>query len=249
MVFGAVSMVRKESIIMIMIPKHVKDMAEKTKIEIQRQLEEYPLTEISLKHNLKAINDIQCELSNQIGKSFIDEDDYINSMKIMEDIMELSEGLLGNAIDRIYTDIEIQPELSFALNYARAIHPKMRKELDAVIQFLEEVPKSYWGQKDSCDDFKVFRLVKTKNKWEKIIREYSGEDLGINLRNMPDFKYIKIGYVSSETCIYNLTDIAESAREHLIMKLGEEGFERKRRAFERWFRIGKTGTYYIYVPK
>ena len=165
-------------------------------------------------------------------------------LEFVSAMIQSSYALWDPALKRIYEEVEIEPELVYALNHARIVHPTMRKEIDNIAAFLEEVPNRVWIQDDEYADFRVFKFVKTKKQWEKIMEKFSGTDLGDCT-----FKYIKIGYVENETCLYSLEGVAQKAKQHLEEKLGKDGFYAKRKAFKKWFRIGRTGTYYIYVPK
>lgn len=226
----------------MIIPRYVRNMAERIQIELEKQIQENWNKDES-KYSLESIKKIRQQMIEKKGKLFESDDDYINMLEIMTAIIKSSYALSAPASDRVYYEVEIEPELYFALNHAKAVHPRMKEELDSIIKFLEDVPNSVWTQYDAYAHFRIFKLVKTKNQWNKLMKNLSGKDISFNL------KYLKIGYVSTETHWLFLEGIALKAQNHLVNKLGKDGFESKREAFETWFRLGTTGTYYIYVPK
>lgn len=233
---------------MITIPKHIQEMVKVIEVELEEQLKEEWNIEMT-KYKLRQIRDIRNQLQTQDGKLFEDKDEYSNSIGIMEAIMDSCSELPIKALNKILITVEIEPELSAALKHAQMVQPRMRKEIDTIISFLENVPNSSWGQRDSYDAYKIFKLVKTKNEWDEIMKKCSGQNLGVGMTDMPDFKYVQIGYVKTETISYDLRSASEKAKKDLIRQYGQEYFEDKRYAFEKWFRIGRTGIYYIYVPK
>ncbi len=232
---------------MITIPQHIRRKIQNIEFGLQEQLKgncHEGLTE----HCLRLIQDVQTQLKKQKGTLFKSSNDYINIFNIMKAIEESCYELYYPHLSTVLIDVELEEELSFALNHARAVHPRMRQEIDRIIKFLEDVPLSSWGQVDSFDKFKVFKLVKTKKQWEKIIQKNDGSNLSIN-NTIPDFQYVKIWYTHTETNSYNPSGTAKKAKDYIIKKYGKDFFESKRKFFEEWFRIGRTGTYYIYVPK
>ena len=232
---------------MITIPQHIRRKIQNIELGLQEQLKgncHEGLTE----HCLRLIHDVQAQLDKQEGNLFESSDDYINIFNIMKAIEESYSELYYPHLATVLIDVEIEEELSFTLNHARVVRPEMRQEIDRIIKFLEDLPLSSWGQEDSFDKFKVFKLVKTKRQWEKIIQNNDGSNLGIN-NTIPDFQYVKFWYTYAETNSYNLSGTAKKAKDYIIQKHGKDFFESKRKLFEKWFRIGRTGTYYIYVPK
>lgn len=227
----------------MIIPEHIWKLAEDIKYELERQLEDGGNV-AAVKNSLNVINNVRKAMLKQNEKYIENEDDYINMLEFVEAMIRASDALWVPALKRIYEEVEIEPELVYALNHARIVHPRMRKEIDSVIAFLEEVPNCIWSQDDECADFRVFKFVKTKRKWERIMEKFSGTDLGSR-----SLKYLRIGYVENETGLYAVEGIAKKAKEHLEEKLGKDGFYAMRKPFKKWFRIGRTGTYYIYVPK
>ena len=227
----------------VIIPEHIWKLAENIKYELERQLEEGGNI-VEVKNSLNIIKEVRLEMLKEKGKYFENEDDYINMLEFVSAMIQSSYALWDPALKRIYEEVEIDPELVYALNHARIVHPTMRDEIDNIATFLEDVPNSVWSQDDECADFRVFKFVKTKKQWERIMEKFSGTDLGIS-----SLKYLKIVYVENETNLYSLEGVAKKAKQHLEEKLGKDVFYAKRKAFKRWFRIGRTGTYYIYVPK
>ena len=226
----------------MLIPQHVQNMATRIQIELEKQIQN-DFNTVESKYCLEQIKNIHEQMLNQKGNLFESDDDYINMLAIMTAILKSSTALYYPGLDIVYKEVSIEPELSFALNHASITHPRMSKELSIVINFLQNPSISSWSQDDEFIDFKVFKLVKTKNEWNGLMKELSGTDLA------PDFKHLKIGYVEVETTSFFPKGIALKAKDHLISKLGKEGFDAKRKAFKKWFKIGATGTYYIYVPR
>ena len=182
-------------------------------------------------------------MAEQKGELFESDDDYINMLNIMEAIIGTSYELGGDAAKRVYKEVVIDPELCFALNHARVVHPRMKIEVDEMIRFLEEQPNLYWSQDDDSLNFKVFKYVNTKNRWHQVINKLSGKDVSGN------FKYLKIAFLENQTSSYFPEGIALGVKEHLVEKMGQDWFDARREAFKKWFKLGKKGTYYIYVPK
>lgn len=226
----------------MIIPTHVWRMTERIQKELEKQIQENRNT-VESKCSLERIKEVRQEMFEKKGKLFENSDDYINMLEIMTAIIQSSYALLAPGSDIVHQEVEIEPELYFALNHAREVHPRMKNELDRIIGFLENVPTSVWCQNDEYENFRVFKYVKTKKSWNRLMKKLSGSDITY------DLKYLKIGYVTTITSSFFPKGITLKARNHLVNKLGTDGFEAKRKAFEKWFRMGSTGTYYIYVPK
>lgn len=229
---------------MITLPQHIRRKIQNIELGFHRQGDRFH----SYTRSLNRLQNLQNQLRNQKGDLFTSKDDYINIFNIMTAIINLCDELYYPHLRAVFTDVEIEEELSFALNHARLVHPRMKKEIDIIIKFLEDVPYSSWGQTDEFDDFKIFKLVKTKYQWNKIMAKTNGRDFSTG-NTCPDFKHLKIGYSYNETSYYNPTGIAAKAKDHIIETYGQDFFESNRKAFKQWFKFGRTGTYYIYVPK
>ena len=147
----------------MIIPDHIWKMAENIKYELERQLEEGGNV-AEVQNSLNIIKEVRLAMLKENGKYFENEDDYINMLEFVSAMIRASDSLWVPALKRIYEEVEIEPELAFALNHARLVHPRMRKEIDSLIAFFEDVPNGVWGQDDECADFRVFKFVKTKKQ-------------------------------------------------------------------------------------
>lgn len=226
----------------MIIPGHIFRIVEKLQDELKSLFETNPENE-DLFVSLQETKQIKRELLEKDGSLFEYDDEYVIMINIMAAIYEVIPFniLPSTSIKRIFNDCQIESELEFALNHAQIAHPKMNNEICNVINFLENNLANNLRYEDTFSDYKLFKLI-SKIKYDEIKQKSFVTDL------RPEFKYIKILYVETDTSLH-LSYAAKKAKSHLIEKLGEEKFYEHINFFSRWFKLGKTRTYYIYVPK
>ena len=221
----------------MMIPRHVHEIARKIQEELEAQKEQSP-KELETRNSLRKLKKLRKKLNDPAFKDAT----YMYVLALFQQIIETSRPLSVSALDRIYTRVEITPSLVFAITQAYENHPEMRKELDLLQEFLQDVPNVSWGVTDAFSKYKCFKLVRTEELWEKVI-EGSGYDLGRNLSSYGDLQYVRIGYATS---CFNSNQFSYSVKQQLIEC---EQYEKVKKAFQEWFLIGTIGTFYIYIPE
>ena len=110
----------------MIIPEHIWKLAEDIKYELERQLEDGGNV-AAVKNSLNVINNVRKAMLKQNEKYIENEDDYINMLEFVSAMIRASDSLWAPALKRIYEEVEIEPELVYALNHARIVHPRMRK--------------------------------------------------------------------------------------------------------------------------
>lgn len=227
----------------MIIPKHIFRIIEKLQNELETLFEKNPESE-ELFVSLQETKQIKKELIEKSGSLFEYDDEYIIMFNIMAAIYEVTPfNLLSpTSIKKIFYDCQVDPELEFALNQAEIVHPRMKNEVSRVISFLETAPATNWCQEDISSDYKIFKLV-SKPKYDKI-KEKGNAAIDLSF----GFKYLKIIYVEADTSLH-LGYTINKAKSHLIERMGAEKFYEQIDLFYHWFKLGKTGTYYIYVPR
>jgi len=216
----------------MMIPQHVYEIARKIQDELEAQKQEEP-GDYETRDSLRKLKRLRKKLNDPSLKDA----KYVEVLGLFQQIIETSYCLSASALERIFTIVEIDPELVFEISDAYEFEAsEVVKELNRLQDFLQKVPNRTWGTTDSFSKYKYFKLVRTKEEWEKIIK-HNGYDLG------GDFQYLKIGYVTSRHCFDHFSNFYQN---HLIM-LGE--YDKVEEAFKEWFLIGTIGTFYIYIPE
>lgn len=221
----------------MMIPQHVYEIARKIQDELEAQKQEEP-GDYETCHSLRKLKRLRKKLNAPLLKYA----SYVDVLGLFQQIMETSYPLSASALDRVYKRVEIAPDLVFAITRAYEIHPEMREELDMVQDFLQDVPTVNWGTTDSFSKYKYFKLVSSEEAWKMCIKR-RGCNLGRNLINYGDLKYLKVGYVAGFS---NFDNFSHSVYESLN-KCGE--YDKIKDAFREWFLYGPIGTFYIYIPE
>ena len=232
MVFGAIS---KYIIIggrnTVKLPRHIYEIVDIIQIELQKQSRLFP-NDRYVATSLKAIKNLR--------KKICPEMDIASMIEIIQQIIEISRVLSIKATDKLYKEVEIETELLMAINYAYMTHPEMKEEVKVVQDLIEGNSKLIHVGNQAR--FKIFRLVKNKKNWQKIILERDGYDLGNIPDSMFQFKYFKIGYVANKTDF----QVMDECKQALIQNGKFKVYEK---AFNVLFGNEVIGTYYIYVPK
>ena len=230
----------------MIVPQHVFSILEKLEKELEEQRKEFR-QDIPTNYHLAQVKRAQEELKVQSHQQYNSKYYYSDMMELMYDVVRASKILDEEAAQRIFEEVSIEPELIYALNQANLVHPYMVKELNLMSDFLKAAANLSWGHIDREARFREFKLVKTKEQWNRYLKK-GGYDLGANFQNAYNFKHLRICYVPTQAPSY-LTGVAEKAYQRLVSEFGEEGFDKYKEAFELWFRIGTKGIYYIYVPR
>ena len=227
------------------IPKHVMRITEKVVEELEFEL----LNGGDSKRILNCIdniNKLQEEIKSRSGELFKDTDKYINAINIMSAIFNTIDYsiLSSGTIERIFHEDIIEPSLLLAINglATNSIDSDVLEEVDTISNFIELSPNVALCQEDLYSKFRVFKLVHSKEKWYEIKRSLSCSNL------LPEFRHVKVCYTTSKTYSNFSKEDINIAKNHLIQKLGINGFKKIRKQFETYFQTGIAGTYYIYIP-
>lgn len=227
------------------IPKHVMRITENIIKELKLALSNGGDSNRIL-NCIDNINKLQEEIRSQSGELFKDNDEYINMVNIMSAISKSIDHsiLSSDAIERIYHEDVIEPSLLFAINSlaTNCIDSNVLEEVDTVSNFIELSPNVALCQEDLYSKFRFFKLVHSKEKWYEIKRSLSCVDL------LSEFKHVKVCYTTSKNYSEFSKKEIDFARNHLIEKLGINGFRKIHKQFETYFQSGIAGTYYIYIP-
>ena len=230
----------------MIVPQHLFPILDKLVKELEKQSTEIR-NDVPALYHWAQVKRVQEELQIQNDQRYNSQYYYVDMMELMYDVIRAAKILSEDSAQRVFEEVTIEAELIYALNHANLVHPNMVKEINLMSDFLKTVPHISWLQVDSKVRMREFKLVRTKEQWNRHLKN-GGYDIGTNFQNAYNFKYLRICYVHTDAPSY-LTGVAEKAYQMLVSKVGEEVFAKYQEAFNLWFQIGAKGTYYVYVPK
>lgn len=230
---------------MIIIPSHVRRTASNTYAVLQRESIKNPKSKKIEADCEKVGHIIDC--LNQREVEIISKGDcYVIMLNAMNDILKIVQSLPLEDRQRILLETDVDDELIDALNYAEIKYPQMKMDLEKIAQLLIK-PNESIEKVDAYCDCRNFKLVESEERWHEIVDE-KGYDLTKDAFGKPYFKEIKVYFLIEYTGYNQVAGAAARAKKHLISVLGEKEVESKKRAFEKLFKLGVIGTYYIYIP-
>ena len=233
---------------MILIPEHVTkyfDFVEKSLSQTKCDMSPTFLNKIRR---------LRRELETQTGPHFKRGSKLVGTLLLMKEAFAYVQNAFEQCNikipEKFVKEIVVDTDLIQELNYARERRPKLREDVEDISLLIRNAAESSWGQYDSKDDFKVFKLVKDHSELRKIRDKYGIMDLSNNSFNEPLLTHIRLCYESKYDEEYEgtLKKLADYVRTCYCEPNGVS-FSYLREEFEFWFHVGITGTYYVYIPK
>ena len=210
------------------LPRHIYEIVDIVQIELQKQSRLFPKDRY-IATSLVAIKNLRKKITPEM--------DISSMINVVQQLIEISGILAIKSPDQLYKEVEVETELLISISYAHMTHPKMKEELDVVQDLIDG--NSNWNHYGSQVKFKLFKLVRSKKSWQKVMVERDGIDLG---KDMFQSQYLKVGYVTNR--------VDSQAMEEVKQTLTLQGnFKKYEKAFNLLFGNETIGTYYIYVPK
>lgn len=229
---------------MIIIPSYLRETAEKLNQVMKMRLAERPHNK-ELQANSRRIKKIINELQEDGSPSG---DYYINMINVMDEIIKISDTLSFKDYQRVFMRTDVEEELIDELQYAAVVHLEMLADVEMMLKIIKD-PGTAIEKVDFYCDSREFKLVKTEKLWQNIaVDSGTAYDLTSDAVGMPHFNHIKVFFRITYKSCDDAGNFVKKVKQHLIEVLGEERFESKKKAFEKLFKLGVIGTYYIYVP-
>ena len=191
---------------------------------------------------------LKCETSKFLVCEEGKEDDA--KIRLMYAIREWYKPLLNEDIYRIENDVYIQSDLKKRLKKL-STKPRTKKEALNLLEFFNNAFNSSWGPVDSQYKIRDFRLVNSKEKFEKILNEFNNvEELTDDKDLVVDFTTIRVALVTMDwVTIYKRKGIFEEYQRFYKKHLGSMNFNDELKMFNLWHDVRETAIYYIYAPE
>lgn len=231
---------------MIIIPSHIERAVNELYAVLKQKCLKRPNDTLS-KDCFEAIKSIKKSLKREETAIISKNDYYVIMLRAIQEMIDIADIIPFGDRQSIFLQIEVDDELIDALNFAEVRHPQIKKELEKVAELFKN-PSQSIEKVDAYCDKKIFKLVKSEEEWHEIVSD-EGYDLTKNSFGEPYFTEIKIFFFVDYNGYDKAEGYAKEAKQHLISLLGEEDVERKKTAFEKLFKLGVIGTYYIYIPE
>lgn len=243
---------------MIFIPKHISDLLThlKSKLSID------PISPTN-RFYYNELREIERDLNNYSSNTFHDKDLFVEIMKIAERIISLenqvSEYTFVPKKPSVIWDVEIDSDLKNKINLAQSTSPSLQYDLEGLALFIRNQPSTALDCIDSFCDFKEFKLLPISGdgriaELSRIEKSFGKSAVCIDhLPETGELKRIELWFFEETTgSSYKPTGIAKEVKQHLMKVYEfetEDDFDAIRDAFELWFRIGRKGIYYVYIPQ
>lgn len=171
-------------------------------------------------------------------------------IRLMHAIFEWYEPLSMDDISRIENEVYIQRGLRKRIERL-SNECKTKKEALNLLEFIDNAYCSSWGQEDANYKIKDFRLVESKEDFEKILKESNGaEELTTSKYLAIDFSTIRVALVPIDCItIYKKKGIFEDYKRFCKEHIGVMNFDNAFKMFNLWHDVRETAIYYIYAPK
>ncbi len=242
---------------MIFIPKHISDLL--TNLKSKLAMDPISPTNRFYYHELCEIERKFENFSTNASKS---RDTFVEIMTLTRCIISLvnqiSEYTFVQKNPSLIWNVEIDSDLKNKINLAQSINPSLRNELEALSNFIRNQPSTALDCIDSTCDFKEFKLLPISDdgrmtELSRIEKQFG--QTAICIDHLPEtgkLNQIELWFFEEITgSSYKPTGIAKKVKEHLMNAYEfetEDDFDAIRDAFEMWFKIGKKGIYYVFVP-
>lgn len=243
---------------MNIVPDHVKQLVDRLVAEYEKAYEAGDIfyTRVTVgdkvyngrettKYYLDSVKDFRKSLDTEEGPLFKgDAKEVIKNIYYM--IIHYYEQISYDAICRVKNVVECQGQLYTALRKAKKVEGLMA-DAESMLQFIDTASYSSWGQMDAYVDRRKFVLVKTKEKFEAILKSSDAEELTPGA--IKPFLKIRVAFEEiSERELYKKRNIL---RKYLAFwhKYGKsEQADEYFKILNLWNGIARTATYYVYVP-
>ena len=233
---------------MLMIPQHVRNLAERVKKELVTQ-EAADRTD-EAKTCLDLCSEAISEMEEQ--KIFTE----LRVISIIQKVLKSAAILRGTSYRRAFTEVEFQPSFDMALGILASSSKSVerRHEILRVMQSIENISSLAIGQDYEMEATLAneFHYVKGESAWNRLFSKYPDlKDISKDRFGNPLYSYLKIAYrVVKEHPYYSIPKgLIRKYKNALLEQLEKpEDFYEVEEAFNILCRQGKIGIYYIYVP-
>lgn len=173
-----------------------------------------------------------------------------SKIRLMHAIFEWYEPLSMDDISQIENEVYIQRGLRKRIERL-SNECETKKEALNLLEFIDNAYCSSWGQEDASYKIKDFRLVESKEDFEKILKESNGaEELTASKYLAVDFSTIRVALVPIDwITIYKKKGIFEDYQRFYKEHSGDMNFDNAFKMFNLWHDVRETAIYYIYAPK
>lgn len=167
-----------------------------------------------------------------------------NMIKIVDAIWDFYKPFTTTQIANIENDVFFEDDLKARLKRFLQANPT---DLDAnVLKYFFNYPWDYsWSQVDDCCKVREFKLLKSKQKYNKVLKEEGVQVLEPRTegKNKIWIAFLRI----SEDEILKEKGLQNDYKE-FVDKYAYSLNELERQSYRLWFDIREKGIYYIYIP-
>lgn len=255
----------KEGISMIFLPESIERTLERLKEAYNRDIKKHRSYCSSISENgktytgtdtvkivLKHFEEFKASLENGTSDLLVCKEGEEDEAKIrlMQAVLEWYKPLWMEDVYLVKNDVYIQRGLKKRIKELCSKR-NTKKEALNLLEFLNDAYKSSWSQEDELYKVRDFRLVKSKEEFEKILDKFDGvKDLTAIKSSIVDYTTIRVALVPMDlTTMYKKKGIFEDYQQFCKKHLGDTNFDDAIKMFNLWHDVRETAIYYIYAPK
>ena len=169
--------------------------------------------------------------------------------KIYNAIQDYYEPLNAEAISEITKVVWVQSQLRRELKKAAKKRRKTCQEARGILDYIKNAKHIAWSQDDECVQRKIFKLVKTNEEFEFILKSNKDKCTELTVECSEPFEMIRIAMVE--------ISFKEQYQSKHIVKEYKKLFDAhkldwKQRAFDQfnfWHDVMNTAVYYVFIPQ
>lgn len=225
----------------MIIPTHIWSYIQRVENELQREYEKTREIEITVAR-IK-VQKIREELMQEELAISADKMGYENIFSKLQEISRLAnEFLIYPALARIYIEVNFSPDVIYALNRTYPESPDLKKEIRKMAHFfnaIKEIPNGSLTNDDAEADYREFKLLITMEEWVCIARKRKTKVLKLH------FKEVHVAIEYTETLLQDRIKFLGYEK----WKKFEYELGNYKKMAEKWLRVGRTCTYYIYISE
>lgn len=170
-------------------------------------------------------------------------------IKLMYEIWTWYDPLWNEDIKKITNDVFVQKELRNNLNTLSRKRGPAKAESKKIIKFIDTAHYSSWGMDDERYRIRDFRLVRTPDEFEDILKNEKAEEISASSNCIEEFNIIRVALVTLDfETLYKKKGLYEEYIHLRDEYVTSSCFENAVKMFNLWHDVRETAIYYVYCP-